>query len=200
LEVHIRPETEGDHLAIRDVNEQAFGRPTEADMVEKVRRSPGFVPELSLVAEQDGQIVGHALFSEVTIEDEGVSWTVLALGPIAVRPEFQRQGIGGRMIREGMVRAAALGYRAVVLIGHPTYYPRFGFVPASRYGLTCTFRVPDDVFMAYPLRPDGLDEVRGTVSLLRSSEQPTICPASLMAVASLLRPPRPTSFLTLPPR
>ncbi len=161
--MHIRPETAGDQEAIREVNTQAFGRPTEADIVEKVRQSSGFVPELSFVAERNGQVVGHALFSKVAIQGEAESWEVLALGPIAVRPEFQRQGIGGQMIRAGIQRAAASGYRAIVLIGHPTYYPRFGFVPGSRFGLKCSFAVPDEVFMAYPLAPDGLDEVQGTV-------------------------------------
>ena len=163
LEVYIRPETVADREAIREVNEQAFGRPTEAGIVEKVRQSPGFVPELSLVAEQGGQIVGHALFSEIPIEGEGQSWKVLALGPIAVRPAFQKQGIGGQMIRAGMERAADLGYGVLVLIGHPTYYPRFGFVPASRFGLRCAFSVPDEVFMACLLRPDGLAGIKGMV-------------------------------------
>ena len=154
---------ESDQNAIREVNEQAFGRPLEANVVEKVRQSSGFVPELSLVAEHDGQIIGHVLFSELTIEGAGQSWTVLALGPIAVKPEFQKQGVGGQMIRAGFERATNLGYGVVVLIGHPTYYPRFGFVPASQFGLKCSIAVPDDVFMAYLLRPDGLDGIQGTV-------------------------------------
>ena len=163
LEVYIRPETENDQDAIRDVNEQAFGRPLEAGVVEKVRQSANFVPELSLVAEREGQIIGHAMFSELTIEGESRAWTVLALGPIAVRPEFQKQGVGGQMIRAGFERAASLGYGVVVLVGHPTYYPRFGFVPASQFGLQCSIPVPDAVFMAYLLRPDGLDGIQGTV-------------------------------------
>src|SRR5579871_1327540 len=109
-ELHIRPENARDRDAIREVNEQAFGRPLEAGIVEKVRQSPGFVPDLSLVAEREGQIVGHALFSEVTLEGETASWTVMALGPIAVRPAYQKQGIGGQMIRSGITRATALGY------------------------------------------------------------------------------------------
>jgi putative acetyltransferase len=163
LAVDIRPETPTDSPSIRQVNEQAFGRSFEADIPDKVRQSSGFVPELSLVAEQNGQIVGHALFSKVTIEGPDRSWLVLALGPIAVKPEFQKQGIGGEMIRAGLERATAWGYGVVVLIGHPTYYPRFGFVPASQYGLRCAIPVPDEVFMAILLRPDGLDGIQGTV-------------------------------------
>ncbi len=163
LKVYIRPETKIDQDAIREVNEQAFGRPFEANVVDKVRQSANFVPELSLVAEREGQIIGHILFSELTIVGESQAWTVLALGPIAVVPEFQKQGIGGQMIQAGFERAAMLSYGVVVLIGHPTYYPRFGFVPGSQFGLKCAIPVPDDVFMAYLLRPDGLDGIQGTV-------------------------------------
>ena len=163
MQVHIRPETESDQDAIREINEQAFGRPLEANVVKKVRQSANFVPELSLVAEYDGQIIGHVLFSELTVVGESRAWTVLALGPIAVRSEFQKQGVGGQMIQAGFERAVALDYGVVVLIGHPAYYPRFGFMPANHFGLKCAIPVPDDVFMAYLLRPDGLDGIQGTV-------------------------------------
>ena len=163
LKVSVRAETKSDQEAIKEVNEQAFGRPMEAGVVEKVRQSSGFIPELSLVAEREKQIVGHILFSELAIEGEGQSWTVLALGPIAVRPEFQKQGVGGQMIQAGLERATTLGYGVVVLIGHPTYYPRFGFVPAGQFGLKCSIPVPEDVFMAYLLLPDGLNGIHGTV-------------------------------------
>jgi len=163
LNVIVRPETVRDQEAIRRVNELAFGRPAEAVIVDTLRGSTTYVPELSVVAEADGQIVGYALFSEVTVRGQPGSWTLVALGPIAVLPEFQKQEIGRQLIETGLKRAAELGYGAAVLIGHPTYYPRFGFVPASRFGLKSTFQVPDDVFMARLLRPDGLDGIAGTV-------------------------------------
>ncbi|MCW3098938.1 MAG: GCN5-related N-acetyltransferase [Chthonomonadaceae bacterium] len=163
LEVGIRPETASDAGAIQEVTELAFGRAYEAGVVEKVRRSSGFVSELSLVAEREGEIVGHVMFSELEIVGASESWTVLALGPISVRPEFQKQGVGRQMIRAGLERAANLGYGVVVLIGHPTYYPRFGFASGSRFGLKCAIPVPDDVFMAHLLRSDGLDGIEGTV-------------------------------------
>lgn len=163
MEFTVRPETAADEAAIREIETLAFGRPLEAGMVDKVRQSPGFVPVLSLVAERDEKIVGHVLFSKVTIEDAGEAVEVLALGPIGVSPEWQKQGAGGQMIRAGLERARELGYRAVILVGHPTYYPRFGFSPASRFGLKTTFTVPDGVFMALPLYPNGLEGVRGTV-------------------------------------
>ena len=110
MEVLIRRETSGDITAIREVNQLAFGRPNEAEVVDKVRASEGYVPELSLVAETNTGIVGHALFSEAVIKGETKSWTVLALGPVAVSPNFQRQGIGCQMIETGIKRAADLGY------------------------------------------------------------------------------------------
>jgi putative acetyltransferase len=162
MSVVIRSESDKDREAIWALNREAFNRDAEANLVDAIRQSPGFVPSLSLVAEREGEIVGHALFSEAAIESTGGPLTVLALGPVAVRPAFQKQGIGGALIRAGVERGAALDYPAVLLIGHPTYYPRFGFLPGSRYGLKLNFSVPDDVFMALPLRPDGLDGIQGT--------------------------------------
>jgi predicted N-acetyltransferase YhbS len=161
IETIIRAERTEDREAITDVNTQAFGRKAEAELVERIRQSIGFFPELSLVAERAGRIVGHALFSGVAVQKETGRLDVLALGPIAVVPDVQRQGIGGRLIRAGLEIGAQAGFPAVVLIGHPTYYPRFGFTPAGRHGLKLTFEVPDDVFMAIPLRPAGLDELAG---------------------------------------
>lgn len=161
--MRIRMEGAADMEAIRAVNELAFGRANEARLVEAVRRSPGFVPELSLVAVDEERIVGHALFSRVTVEAEGETVDVLALGPIAVRPEFQRRGIGGALVRQGLERAAALGFRAVVLIGHPEYYPRFGFRSASLWGLKTAYPVPEEVFLALPLQEGGMDGLSGMV-------------------------------------
>ena len=162
-QVTIRAETPADGAMIREVNTLAFGRDSEARIVEVLRESPGFIPELSLVAEANGVIVGHALFSPVRVEAEDKTTELIALGPIAVRPEWQRQGIGGQLIRAGIDRATAQQHRAIILIGHPTYYPRFGFTPASAYGLKLPFSVPDDVFMVLPLRADGLAGITGTV-------------------------------------
>jgi putative acetyltransferase len=90
--------------------------------------------------------------------------SVLALAPLAVRPEWQRRGIGSQLVRAGLERGAALGHRAVILIGHPSYYPRFGFTPARAFGIEPPMPLPDEVFMALPLQPDNLDDVRGTLS------------------------------------
>jgi putative acetyltransferase len=159
----IRSETLADYAAIRAINTAAFGRPAEAQVVERVRERPDFNPEFSLVAEHDGEVVGHVLLSEMHLEDAEKSAKLLGLGPVAVRPDYQRQGIGSKLILEGLSRAKSAGYRAVILVGHPTYYPRFGFVPASRYGLQSTYNVPDDVFLALPLYEGALDGLHGMV-------------------------------------
>jgi putative acetyltransferase len=159
----IRVEASADVERIREVNRQAFERVNEADLVDALRRSPAFIPDLSLVAEQEGRIVGHVLFSRVTVRSEHGEKELLALAPVAVLPELQRQGVGSRLIREGLERAASLGHRGVVLIGHPEYYPRFGFVPAARFGLRTEYEVPGEAWMALPLRPGWLDGISGLV-------------------------------------
>ena len=163
----IPPEAPGDLNAIREVNSLAFGDRHEADLVDALRNTAAWIPALSLVAVREvpggEQVVGHALFSRVTIETEAGPVEALSLGPVAVRPENQRAGVGGLLIRAGLEHAEELGFRAVIVLGHPEYYPRFGFVPASRFGLTSPYEAADEAFMALPLRPDGLAGVRGQV-------------------------------------
>ena len=163
MSISVRQELPADHEAIRTVHELAFGWPDEAQIVVSLRDSPAYLPELSLAAEADGEIVGHVMLSTAKIEGESSSWTALVLGPIGVPPSSQRRGIGSAMVHAALERAAVMGYGAVFLIGHPTYYPRFGFVPASRYGMKTTYNVPDEVFMVRLLRPDGVEGITGTV-------------------------------------
>ncbi len=129
----IRPETAGDFDAIDSLVASA-ARPNEARLVELLRASDGYVPDLALVAEEDRDVVGHIMFSYVTLKSRE-EFRVLELAPMAVLPERQRQGIGGALIEAGLQRADAKGEPLVVLLGHPTYYPRFGFEPASRHGI-----------------------------------------------------------------
>ena len=131
-QMRIRTEEPGDQPAVYEVVRQAFGRDTESELVEGIRRSPGWIPELSLVAERDGAIVGHILLSRFTIAGEAGTGDVpaLVLAPLAVAPAMQNQGVGSALVRAGLARAEAMGERLVVLVGHPTYYPRFGFRPA----------------------------------------------------------------------
>jgi len=158
--VHIRPERPSDLPAIRDVNLGAFGKTTEADLVDALRADAS--PTISLVADAGGAIVGHIFFSPVTIAASAPP-RIMGLAPMAVLPARQRQGIGGALVREGLEQVRRLGFGAVVVLGHAEYYPRFGFAPASRFGLTCEYDVPDDVFMALELVDDSLRGTSGTI-------------------------------------
>jgi putative acetyltransferase len=163
MNIIVRPETSEDYDAVRLVNLAAFDTSVEADLVDAMREEPEYVPELSLIAELDGQIVGHALFSEVTVEQESSEVKALSLGPIAVLPDHQSQGIGSAMMHEGHKRGRAMGYPFVVLIGHPWYYPRFGYVPARQYGLVPLWDVSDEVFMVCELEPGSLENAAGKI-------------------------------------
>jgi putative acetyltransferase len=143
------------------VNEAAFETPSEADIVDALREKSGSL--ISLVAETEGQIVGHILFSPVSLADQpGVA--LAGLGPMAVSPQHQRRGIGSALVRRGLEPCRDRGYGAVVVLGHAAYYPRFGFVPASRHGIASDYDVPDDVFMVAELRPGWLQGVFGRVT------------------------------------
>ena len=130
----LRPERPADYEAIARVVEAAFGRPNEARLVELIRASEQYVPELALVAEEEGEIVGHVMFSYVTLAGDEER-QVLELAPVAVAPERQGDGIGAALIRAGLERAEARGEPLVAVLGHTGYYPRFGFELASRYGI-----------------------------------------------------------------
>ena len=161
--ITIRPETAEDYAAIREVNLLAFGQEVEPRLVEALRRLPDFIPELSLVAVEAGQVVGHILFSPIVIETKDGSVPALTLAPLAVRPEFQNQGVGSALVRRGLEECERLGHRIVVVVGHPPYYPRFGFSPARARGLEAPFPVPDEAFLVLELVPGALDGVAGTV-------------------------------------
>jgi putative acetyltransferase len=119
---------------------------------------------VSLVALCDGALVGHIFFSPVTIAAAPVELVPMGLAPVGVLPAYQRAGIGGALVRAGLAACRALGARAVVVLGHPSYYPRFGFVPARRFGLHCEYVPPDDdAFMARELQPGALAGVTGVV-------------------------------------
>jgi len=159
--MHVRPETDADRAAIRAVNEAAFESSAEADIVDSLRAHQGD-EVVSLVAERDGDIAGHILFSRVAIVGhEGLK--LMSLGPLAVLPGHQRNGVGSELVRDGLIRCRESGAQAVVVVGHPQFYPRFGFVPAHRYAILCEFDVPDDVFMLVELTPQALSGVSGVV-------------------------------------
>lgn len=161
----IRRETEADSPAVRGVNERAFGREDEANLVDALRATAR--PMISLVAEdENGRIVGHIFFSPVRIESEASAFMALGLAPMAVLPELQRRRIGSELVRRGLEECQSLGHDVVVVLGHPEYYPRFGFVPASRKGLTCEYDVPEEVFMVAELRDGALAGRKGLVKYL----------------------------------
>ena len=161
--LNIRHETPADVAAVREVNRLAFERPNEASLVDAIRASDAFLPDLSLVADDGGRVVGHVLFTRIGIRTDGELVPALALAPIAVHPERQREGIGTQLIRRGLDEAQRQGERIVIVVGHPDYYPRFGFVPARARGLEIPFPVPDGVFLVRELVPGALDGLRGTV-------------------------------------
>lgn len=150
----VRTETPEDHESVRRVNELAFGRRNEADLVDALRVNAR--PYISLVAVVDEQVMGHIFFSLVSVESEAGAFNAIGLGPLAVLPEHQNKGIGSRLARAGLKECARLGEDIVVVLGHPNYYPRFGFVPASSKGLRSEYDVPDDVFMITELTEGAL--------------------------------------------
>lgn len=160
----IRAETADDRQAVRRVNELAFGRPAEADLVDALRERAR--PQVSLVAVEDGRVVGHIFFSPVSIESEDAVSDALGLAPMAVLPEYQKHGIGSQLVRRGLEECLRLGHPVVVVLGHPDYYPRFGFPPARASGLTCIYPVPDEAFMVAGLTEGALAGRRGVVKYM----------------------------------
>ena len=150
----IRQEQPNDYDAVYQVVKTAFSTAeqsdgTEQDLVVALRNSNAFIPQLSLVAICDEKIVGHILFTKVTVGKE----IALALAPLSILPSYQRQGIGQALIAEGHRIARKLGYQYAIVLGHPHYYPKAGYQPASLYGIQAPFEVPDDSFMAIKLNP-----------------------------------------------
>jgi len=159
--ISIRSETPQDAAAVRNVNEQAFGQAQEARLVEQLHANGAVL--LSLVAIVDDQVVGHILYSPACVGEESVEIRGAGLAPLAVLPQFQRCGVGSELVDEGSRRMRQSGYPFIVVLGHPEYYPRFGFVPASRYGLRCQWDVPDEAFMVLALDEPALRTVTGLV-------------------------------------
>jgi putative acetyltransferase len=159
--VRVRLEEPADAPAIRRVNELAFEGAAEADLVDAVRAAGGII--LSMVAVNAGDVVAHALFSPVTIDGDRGRALALGLGPVAVRPDLQRRGIGTVLVETCLEHLRKTGHEVVVVVGHPTYYPRFGFLPASRWDLRWEEDIPDEAFMGLELRPGALAGISGVV-------------------------------------
>ncbi len=160
--VIIREEHPADRDAIHAVNAAAFDTDAEARLVDALRANAGLI--LSLVAESAGEIVGHIAFSAVTVtRPDGTAIAGVGLAPMAVAPRLQRAGVGGRLIAEGLRRLRDAGHRFCVVLGHPAYYPRHGFIVASAHGIVWERMVRDEAFLVQALVPGGLDGVTGVV-------------------------------------
>ncbi|SDI81630.1 GNAT family N-acetyltransferase [Nonomuraea jiangxiensis] len=154
-----RAEEERDVPVIREINLAAFDSALEADLVDALRKDPAWIPGLSLVAELDGIVAGHALFTRCHVDGS----PALALAPCAVLPAHQRRGAGSAAIAAGLAAAHAMGESLVLVLGHPDYYPRFGFSRASIFGIRAPFDAPDEAMMALAL--DGSRPVpSGTIA------------------------------------
>ena len=155
LPIDVREERPGDVGAIRDLNQRAFGQNQEADIVDALRSNGGAL--LSLVATVNEQVLGHIIYSPISVG--GLRGA--ALGPMAVLPELQRQGIGSTLVEAGNRRIEQGGCPFIIVVGHPEFYPRFGFKPARPRGITCEWDLPDDVFMVLVLDEAEMEGVSG---------------------------------------
>lgn len=167
MEISIRKEESTDVDQIRFINDKAFKQDAEGILINKLRTTTAFIPDLSLVAEYKGQVIGHILFTRIKIKAGDKTADALALAPMAVLPEYQGQGIGSNLVKKGLERAKTLGHAAVIVLGHEHYYPKFGFQVASQWNISAPFPVPDAAFMALALKDGGLDGVEGVVEYAR---------------------------------
>lgn len=156
-------ETEEDIAKIREVVTTAFGRTSEAELIETIRKSPNFIPELSLVASENGEVLGHILFSPIIIESQVKNVPALSLAPLAVKPIRQRQGIGSQLVQFGLRQCRELEHSIIIVLGAPGYYKRFGFQTASSFGVDAPFPVTEEAFMVLELKTDALLNVSGMV-------------------------------------
>ena len=157
--MQVRAEQTADIPHVHALNRAAFESDAEARIVDALRGQPDVI---SLVAEEDGHVVGHIMFSPVRLTGAD-EVRAMGLAPMAVGPERQRAGIGSELVRDGLARCGRRGVEAVFVVGHPAYYPRFGFSLASGFGITCEFEVPDEAFMALELAPGALRGRTGQV-------------------------------------
>ncbi len=164
MNINIRQEVPKDYEVTYNLVRDSFKEAehtdgNEQDLVVKLRKGNSFIPELSLVAEIDNKIVGHILFTKGSIEGN----PILVLAPVSVLPDYQGKGIGGQLIQRGHEIARALGYKGIILLGHPTYYPKFGYKISTLFDIRAPFEVPEDCFMAIELEENSLKNISGTV-------------------------------------
>jgi putative acetyltransferase len=156
----IRAEEQRDWAAVHAVNVSAFETPAEANLVDALREQAQ--PLVSLIAEDNGAIVGHIMFSPVSLTGHP-ALKIMGLAPMAVAPQHQRGGVGSALVRAGLQQCKQLGFGAVVVLGHPAYYPRFGFSSSARFCIGCEYEVPEEVFMVVELEAGFLRGASGKV-------------------------------------
>lgn len=169
MEIKIRPVQPAEYVTTKLVVQQAFAGieytdGDEHELIGRLRQEHAYHPEFDVVAQRaNGEIIGHALLSEITICDQELTVTALVLAPLAVLPEYQHQGVGGRLIAYLEQAARQAGYPAISILGDPAYYSRFGYQPASNYGIKASFTVPTAYYLLKPLVSGGLSTVKGTI-------------------------------------
>ena len=160
--MRVRPEAPGDHGVVFHIVSQAFGNDAEAKLVDELRAAAS--PQISLVADEDGIVLGHIFFSPATVGEGPDARKIFALGPVGVRPDQQNRALGSALVRAGLERCLAIDEPVVVVLGHPPYYPRFGFRQAHEHGLYYKSRPgPNPAFMVAELRPGALEGLTGEV-------------------------------------
>lgn len=160
----IRSEQQIDYGDISKVNDLAFGQKNEGEMIINLRANKEFIPELSLVYEEDNKLIGHILFYPLDIVNNNIRFNSLSLAPVAVLPDFQNMGIGSQLIEAGLSKAKEMGFTSCVVLGHPEYYPKFGFERASIWNIKPPVdEIPDEAFMAVELVPGSLKGISGVV-------------------------------------
>ncbi len=161
----IRSENENDLKAVHSLNASAFGTEAEADLVDELRNKTH--PFISLVAEYNNEVVGHILLTPVSLSDY-TEIKIMGLAPMAVAPQHQKKGVGSKLIHAGLEHCKKLKFGAIVVLGHSEYYPRFGFLPSSFFGISCEFKVPEEAFMVIELQSGYL---RGKVGIIKYHEE-----------------------------
>jgi len=167
-ELIIRKEKIEDFQSVFTLNKEAFKNEQYSDhkeqfLVERLRKSDAFIPELSIVAVIDNKVVGYILLTKLKIINDKNTFDSLALAPVSVLPKYQGKGIGASLINQAHKKAKILGYKSIVLLGHEKYYPKFGYQRADKFGITLPFDLPLENCMAIELTKDGLKGINGTV-------------------------------------
>ncbi|MDH5250853.1 MAG: N-acetyltransferase [Cyclobacteriaceae bacterium] len=166
MEIIVRQEKSTDFKVVFELIEKAFRTEEFSDhkeqfLVERLRKSSAFIPELSMVAEIENKVVGHILLTKLKIKNDKNEFDSLALAPISVLPDYQRKGIGGMLIEQSHRKAKELGYKSIIVLGHKEYYPKFGYKQADKFGIELPFDVPRENCMVIALTENGLNGVNG---------------------------------------